>query len=78
MGFRKKTKLALKTLFFGLVKGHIDYRIARAESEHDELVDRITSLQTMGEYARQALGMAVDDSMGSPGHPESESDETLH
>ncbi len=75
MGFRKKTKSAFKTLFFGLVKGHIKYRIERAKSEHDEIVDRIGSLETIERYADEAFGMAVSE-YASP--DQEESDETVH
>ena len=75
MGFRKKTTSALKTLFFGLVKGHLDYKIERAKSEHDEIVDRIGSLETMSKYADEAFGMAVSEHVSSG---QEEPDETLH
>ena len=77
MRFRKKTSRALKTLFFGAAKGVIDYRIARAERECEELVDRIEALKTMGKYAADAFGMVMNDEYFRP-RPEPDSGETLH
>jgi len=74
MRFRKKTTRALKTLFFGIVNGAIEYKIARSKADHDELVDRIEALETMRSHASHAFGMVMEDEHRA----DCEVDETLH
>ena len=60
MGFQKKTKHALKTLFFGGVQALLEYKIERAKYERDELVDRIGALESFRSDAADAFHMVWD------------------
>lgn len=74
MGFRKKTKFALKMLFFGGVNTWIEGRLSKARRKRDELDDEIGRLEEFKSIALDSFGLAMNDDV-RPGRPRPDSDE---